>query len=203
VSKLFEFDRGLSLACGGNIAGMDEAGRGPLAGPVVCAAAVMPMDFEIEGIDDSKALSPKVREKLYAEITAAALCYTVSVIDSDVIDSINILQATKLGMQRCAEGLTVRPRRLIIDALDVACGIETLPLTKADATSYNVAAASIIAKVTRDRLMEEFDEEFPGYLFAKHKGYGTREHIELLTRRGACPIHRRTFIKNFITPPSD
>ena len=198
MSELFEFDLKISEECGGIVAGMDEAGRGPLAGPVTCAIAVMPMDFEIEGINDSKLLTPKKRDYLYDKITQSALFYAVSVIDHNRIDEINILNATKQGMRECIDRLKIPPKKIIIDAVDIACCYEVLPVIKGDQKSYSVAAASILAKVTRDRLMEEFDGEFPDYLFAKHKGYGTLEHIERLKAYGACRIHRKSFIKNFV-----
>ena len=183
------------------IAGMDEAGRGPLAGPVVVACVVMPLDKEniIDGVNDSKKLSEKKRNLLFDKIKEKAICYSISVVDHNVIDDINILQATKKGMCECVNRLSKKPDIVLVDAvsnLDVDC--EMLPIIHGDALSYSIACASIIAKVTRDRMMVEFDRIYPQYNFKKHKGYGTAEHIQLLKEFGKCPIHRDTFIKNFV-----
>ena len=183
------------------IAGVDEAGRGPLAGPVVVASVVMPLDEQniIDGVNDSKKLSPKKRDMLYDQIIAKAKAYSVSIIDHKTIDRINILEATKQGMCQCINNLSVAPDIVLVDAvkgLDV--NFETLPIIHGDALSYSIACASIIAKVTRDRLMLEYDKQYPQYNFAKHKGYGTTEHIKLLKEFGKCPIHRDSFIKNFV-----
>ncbi|MBQ7603166.1 MAG: ribonuclease HII [Clostridia bacterium] len=183
------------------IAGVDEAGRGPLAGPVVVASVVMPLDEQniIDGVNDSKKLSPKKRDMLYDQIIAKAKAYSVSIIDHKTIDRINILEATKQGMCQCINNLSVSPDIVLVDAvkgLDV--NFETLPIIHGDALSYSIACASIIAKVTRDRLMLEYDKQYPQYNFAKHKGYGTTEHIKLLKEFGKCPIHRDSFIKNFV-----
>ena len=183
------------------IAGVDEAGRGPLAGPVVVASVVMPLDEQniIDGVNDSKKLSPKKRDMLYDQIIAKAKAYSVSIIDHKTIDRINILEATKQGMCQCINNLSVSPDIVLVDAvkgLDV--NFETLPIIHGDALSYSIACASIIAKVTRDRLMLEYDKQYPQYNFAKHKGYGTAEHIKLLKQFGRCPIHRDSFIKNFV-----
>lgn len=184
-----------------NIAGVDEAGRGPLAGPVVVASVIMPLDEKniIPGVNDSKKLSAKKRDELYDKIVATAICYKVSIVDHKTIDRINILEATKQGMCECINGLSVRPDIVLIDAvkgLDV--DVATLPIIHGDALSYSIACASIVAKVTRDRLMLEYDKMYPEYNFAKHKGYGTAEHIKLLKEHGKCPIHRDSFIKNFV-----
>ena len=184
------------------IAGVDEAGRGPLAGPVVCACVIMPLDEEsiIKGVDDSKKLSPKKRDYLYEEIIQKAIAYNVSVIDNNIIDTINILQATKRGMAQCINGLVVTPDIVLVDAVkDLDISIDSVPIIHGDALSYSIAAASILAKVTRDRLMQDYDKIYPQYRFAKHKGYGTKEHIELLKKYGKCPIHRESFIKNFVS----
>ena len=183
------------------IAGMDEAGRGPLAGPVVVACVVMPLqkDDLIEGVNDSKKLSEKKRDMLFDKITQKAICYSVSVVDHKTIDQINILQATKKGMKECVEKLSTKPDIVLVDAvsnLDIDC--EMLPIIHGDALSYSIACASIVAKVTRDRMMVEFDKIYPQYNFKKHKGYGTAEHIRLLKEFGKCPIHRDTFIKHFV-----
>lgn len=183
------------------IAGIDEAGRGPLAGPVVCACVVMPFEKEkmIEQVNDSKQLSSKKREKLYDEIVKVALDYAIIEIDEKTIDEINILNATKLGMKRALESLKIKPDIVLIDAVKIDSNIRQENIIKGDTLSYNIAAASILAKVHRDRLMIKLSEKYPQYNFAKHKGYGTREHINALKIYGKCPIHRESFIKNFIS----
>lgn len=177
------------------IAGVDEAGRGPLAGPVVCASVIMPLDNIIEGVDDSKKLSPKVREFLYEKITAAALCYEISVINHKIIDEINILNATKMGMKECIENLKIKPGVVLIDAVKLNLDCMSESIIKGDALSYSIAAASIIAKVARDRLMMDFDKIYPQYEFKQHKGYCTKMHVERLIKYGACDIHRKSFLK--------
>ena len=179
------------------IAGIDEAGRGPLAGPVVVAGVIMPMDNIIQGINDSKKLSAKKRDALYDQIMATALDVQVAIVDRNTIDEINILNATKQGMLQCINGFA-QVDRVLIDAVKLDAKVPTLSIIKGDSLSYSIAAASIIAKVTRDRLMLELDKQYPQYNFAKHKGYGTAEHIRLLKEHGPCPEHRRTFIKNFV-----
>ena len=183
------------------IAGVDEAGRGPLAGPVVVACAMMPLNKKdlIDGVNDSKKLSPKKRDLLYEKIIDKAICYSISIVDHKTIDEINILQATKKGMCECINNIEKTPDIVFVDAvggLDV--NTEILPIIHGDALSYSIACASILAKVTRDRLMLEYDKLYPQYNFKKHKGYGTAEHIKLLKEFGKCPIHRDSFIKNFI-----
>lgn len=183
------------------IGGIDEAGRGPLAGPVVSACVIMPLndDDVIDGIDDSKKLSPKKRDMLFDKIKEKAISYYVSVVSEEVIDEINILEATKCSMRECVENISVKPDLLFIDAVDLkGTNIPVKPIIHGDALSYSIAAASILAKVTRDRIMEKYDKEYPEYGFAKHKGYGTKAHIEALKKYGACKIHRRTFIKKFV-----
>jgi ribonuclease HII len=179
------------------IAGIDEAGRGPLAGPVVCACVIMQPDYMNDEINDSKKLSAKVRERLYEEIIHNSVSYAVSVIDNKVIDEINILNATKKGMYECFNKLKIKPEILLVDAVKLDTDIVNEAIIGGDGLSFNIAAASIIAKVTRDKIMEDFDKIFPEYLFGKHKGYATKEHIELLQKFGATAIHRKTFIKNF------
>ena len=179
------------------IAGVDEAGRGPLAGPVVVAAVGMPLDKLIEGVNDIKKLSAKKREALYELIMQSALSVKVSVISHEIIDEINILNATKRGMLECINGLEHADVALI-DAVKLQAQIPTLPIIHGDALSYSIAAASIVAKVTRDKLMLEYDKLYPQYNFGKHKGYGTAEHIKMLKEYGPCTIHRRSFIKNFV-----
>ena len=184
------------------ICGIDEAGRGPLAGPVVVAGVIMPLDDDkiIAGVNDSKKLSEKKREKLFDQIVSTAIAYHVEVVDNVVIDEINILNATKLAMNNCIKALNCADV-VLIDAVKPSDDKRIVPIIKGDATSYNIAAASILAKVTRDRLMLQMDKEYPEYCFAKHKGYGTALHIGLLKQYGPSPIHRKTFIKNFF--PSD
>ena len=182
------------------ICGIDEAGRGPLAGPVVVAAVIIPRDSFIEGVNDSKKVSEKKRELLYDLITKEAIAWGVGIIDQKEIDRINILNATKEGLTTAIKNLEVKPDRIIVDALK---GIDTLgiPYTsiiKGDAKCYSIAAASIIAKVTRDRIMRQWDEIYPQYGFEKHKGYGTAMHMQAIREYGLCPLHRRSFTKNII-----
>lgn len=180
------------------IAGIDEAGRGPLAGPVSVAIVVMPKSPVLEEVNDSKKLSEKKREKLYDQIINLALDYNISLIDNKTIDEINILNATKQGMKNCIENLKIKPDLVLIDAVKIDTNVPTESIIHGDALSYNIACASILAKVTRDRLMCRLDQEYPEYNFKKHKGYGTKEHIEALKKYGKCAIHRDTFIKNFV-----
>ncbi len=179
------------------ICGIDEAGRGPLAGPVVVGAVVLPRDSFIEGINDSKKISEKKREQIYETITKEAISYGVGIVSQDKIDDINILNATKLGLTMALKELKVKPDLIIVDALDKidTLGIPYISMVKGDAKVYSVAAASIIAKVTRDRMMQEWDAIYPAYGFAKHKGYGTAFHIEAIKENGLCLIHRKSFIK--------
>lgn len=183
-----------------NICGIDEAGRGPLAGPVVVAGVIMPKDSMIEGVNDSKKVSEKKREKLYDLILEEAISYSVAIIGQDIIDEINILNATKQGVTQVVEGLDIRPDLILVDALTHinTKGVPYESIIKGDAKCYNIAAASIIAKVTRDRIMRQWDEIYPQYGFVNHKGYGTSKHIEAIKEYGLCPIHRRSFTKNFI-----
>ena len=189
------YEKGFEYICG-----IDEAGRGPLAGPVVVAGVIMPKDSMIEGVNDSKKVSEKKREKLYDVILEEAISYSVAIIGQDVIDEINILNATKQGVTKVVEELDVKPNLILVDALTHinTKGIPYDSIIKGDAKCYNIAAASIIAKVTRDRIMREWDEIYPQYGFINHKGYGTAKHIEAIKEYGPCPIHRKTFIKNFV-----
>lgn len=180
------------------VAGIDEAGRGPLAGPVAVAVVVMPISPVLDEVNDSKKLSEKKREKLYDQIIDLALDYHIELIDNKTIDEINILNATELGMQKCIQSLVVKPDIVLIDAVKIDTHVPTDSIIHGDALSYNIACASILAKVTRDRLMCKLDEKYPEYNFKKHKGYGTKEHIEALKKYGKCEIHRDTFIKNFV-----
>lgn len=181
------------------VAGIDEAGRGPLAGPVVAAAVILPKDLIIEGVNDSKKLSPKKREMLFDVIKEKALAYGIGIVDEKVIDEINILNATRKAMVTAVESLKVKPDFLLTDAMRIEeIGIPHLDIVKGDSKSISIAAASIIAKVTRDRIMDEYDKKYPEYGFSKHKGYGTAEHIDAIKNFGICPIHRLTYIKKFI-----
>lgn len=196
---LLEYENQLLEAGNKLIGGIDEAGRGPLAGPVVVAGVIMPLGESdlIDGVNDSKKLSAKKRDKLYDEIFAKAIDVQVAVVDNKTIDEINILNATKQGMLQCIEGFS-EVDCVLIDAVKLDTSVRTLSIVHGDALSYSIAAASIIAKVTRDRMMEEFDKSYPQYGFAKHKGYGTAAHIAALKQYGPCPIHRRSFIGHFV-----
>lgn len=196
TSELFAYDRAFDVPL---LAGMDEAGRGPLAGPVVCACCILPPTDPIEGINDSKKLSESKRERVYERIVAQAVDWSVAVIDAQTVDEINILQATKRGMRQAVEGLSVVPQLLLVDAVkNLEVAVPYRSIIRGDAQSYAIAAASIVAKVTRDRLLREYDACYPQYGFARHKGYGTAAHIAAIGRYGACAIHRRTFIKKFL-----
>ena len=182
------------------IGGTDEAGRGPLVGPVVCACVVFPKDYENDEINDSKKLTEKKREKLYDIIMKDALSVGVSIISPKVIDEINILEASRLGMKNAyiEANKKIKIDVLLTDAMDIDLSIPVIKIIKGDAKSISIAAASIIAKVTRDRIMKEWDEVYPVYGFAKHKGYGTAEHIKIIKQEGPCILHRESFIKNFV-----
>lgn len=180
------------------IGGVDEVGRGPLAGPVVCASVIMPLDDIIEGVDDSKKLSKKKRELLYDKIIEKAISYSIKQVEPSVIDEINILNATKQCMKNAIETLSIKPNVVLIDAVKLDLNVETFSIIKGDLKSYTIGCASIIAKVYRDRLMEEYSKIYPEYGFEKHSGYGTKQHITAIKEIGACPIHRKTFIKNFL-----
>lgn len=182
------------------ICGIDEAGRGPLAGPVVVASVIMPKDSAIEGVNDSKKISEKKREELYDKITEEAISYGVGIIDHEQIDKLNILNATKLGLTTSLQELKIKPNLILVDALNKidTLGIEYKSIIKGDALCYSISCASIIAKVTRDRIMRQWDEVYPMYGFINHKGYGTASHIQAIKECGLCPIHRRSFTKNFI-----
>lgn len=200
LTKLKEIEKDLYQKGFKNIGGIDEAGRGPLAGPVVVAGVIMPQNSMIEGVNDSKKVSEKKREKLYDLILEEAISYSVAIIGQDVIDEINILNATKQGVTKVVEELEVKPDLIVVDALTHidTKGIPYDSIIKGDAKCYNIAAASIIAKVTRDRIMRQWDKIYPQYGFSAHKGYGTAKHIEAIKEYGLCPIHRRSFTKNFV-----
>ena len=183
----------------GNFCGIDEAGRGPLCGPVVAGAVILPKEYDILYLNDSKKLSEKKREELYDEIAEKALAWSVGIVSPERIDEINILQATYEAMRIAIQKLSVVPDILLNDAVTIPnVDIRQVPIIKGDAKSQSIAAASIMAKVTRDRLMVQYDMMYPEYGFLKNKGYGTKQHIEAIKEIGPCPIHRRTFIKNFI-----
>lgn len=197
IRALKEFD--LERGCGIYLAGVDEAGRGPLAGPVYAAAVILPEDAVIEGIDDSKRLSEKKREELFDVIKSVALAWSVCAIDEVRIDEINILNATYEAMRGAVEGLSLTPDYVIVDGnRDPGLGLRTETVVKGDGRSMSVAAASILAKVSRDRFMTEAAAKYPEYGFEKHKGYGTAAHRKAILRYGACEIHRRTFLKKIL-----
>ncbi len=198
--RLTAFEREANLKGAKATAGIDEAGRGPLAGPVVAAAVILPEDAAIDGVDDSKKLSPKKRDLLYDEIINKAVAYGVGIVDEKEIDVINILEATKKAMIQAVSALTVKPDFLLIDSSRLSLPIRQMGIVKGDSLSASIAAASIIAKVTRDRLIEKADADYPQYGFAKHKGYGTKEHIEAIKKYGICPIHRVSFVKSICCP---
>ena len=181
------------------ICGIDEVGRGPLAGPVVAGAVILPKDCDILYLNDSKKLSEKMREELYDEIMTKAIATGIGIVSPGRIDEINILQATYEAMRLAIDNLQVRPDLLLNDAVTIPeVDIKQVPIIKGDAKSISIAAASIIAKVTRDRLMVQYEEVLPGYGFASNKGYGSAMHIQAIQEHGATPIHRQSFIKNFI-----
>ena len=198
--KLKEIEEDLYNSGANYICGIDEAGRGPLAGPVVVAACIMPRDSMIEGVNDSKKVSEKKREELYETITNQALAYGVGIIDQKEIDRINILNATKEGLTMAVKELSIRPDLIIVDALTKidTDGIPYKSIVKGDAKCYSISAASIIAKVTRDRIMRQWDEVYPQYGFIQHKGYGTAQHIAAIKEYGLCPLHRLSFVKNIM-----
>lgn len=181
------------------ICGIDEVGRGPFAGPVVACAVILPRDCDILYLNDSKKLSEKKREELYVEIVDKAVSYGIGIVSEKVIDEINILQATFEAMRQAINKLTVKPDILLNDAVTIpGVDIKQVPIIKGDAKSASIAAASIVAKVTRDHMMEDLDKQYPGYDLAKNKGYGTKAHIEGLKALGPCEIHRRSFISKYI-----
>jgi len=179
------------------IAGVDEVGRGPLAGPVVCASVIMPLDDIIDGIDDSKKLSERKRKELSEKIKEKAIAYSIKEIWQDEIDQINILNAVKKCMYGAVEGLSVKADVTLVDGVDIGLPINAEYIVKGDLKSYTIGCASILAKVYRDEMMIRYAQEYPEYGFEKHKGYGTKAHIEKIKEKGPCKLHRRTFIKNF------
>ncbi len=182
-----------------NIAGIDEAGRGPLAGPVVAACVIMDLDNLVEGVDDSKKLSHKKRAALLDEIIEKAIAYGIGIVDIDVIEEINIYQATKIAMKRACENMKTNPEYVLVDAMkDLDLPYPQEVIIKGDSISYSIGAASIIAKETRDNLMMAYDKIYPEYGFSQHKGYGTKQHVQALKQYGACKIHRLSFLKKIL-----
>lgn len=200
LKNLKKFENNLHSTGLKYIAGIDEAGRGPLAGPVVVGIAIMKPDSFIEGVNDSKKLSEKKREQLYEQIISEAIDWTVGIVDQKEIDEINILNATKKALHMAISNLKVKPDRILVDALEHidTYGIPYTSIIKGDAKIYSISVASIIAKVTRDRIMQKYDEIYPEYGFSGHKGYGTAKHIQAIKEYGPCSLHRKTFIKKFV-----
>lgn len=199
IEKMYEYERAKRYEGYSLIAGVDEAGRGPLAGPVYAAAVILPKDCIIKGLNDSKKISEKKREELFDEITKKAIAYCVCSVDEKRIDEINILNATYEAMNGAVNGLSVKPDFVLIDGnrisgMEIPC--ETI--VKGDSKSASIAAASILAKVSRDRFITEMSTKYPQYEFEKHKGYGTKAHSEAILKYGPCPIHRRTFLKKLL-----
>lgn len=182
------------------IAGVDEVGRGPLAGPVVAAAVILPKNIEDLGFDDSKKLSASKREEIYRLIQEKAIAIGIGIVDADIIDQVNIYQASRLAMQQAVSELKIQPDYLLIDAMKIDVNTPQIGIIKGDAKSISIAAASIVAKQVRDQMMQEFDELYPGYDFSNNAGYGTPKHLEGLKSKGICPIHRKTFapIKDYL-----
>ena len=200
LNKLKEFENKLYDKNIKYIAGIDEAGRGPLAGQVVVGCVIMPKESFIEYVNDSKKISETKRESLYEKITKEAITFSTGIIWQDEIDKINILNATKKALTIAIENLKIKPDMILVDALENidTKGIPYKAVIKGDAKIYSISCASIIAKVTRDRIIREYDEIYPQYGFALHKGYGTAKHIQAIKENGICPLHRRTFTKNFV-----
>lgn len=194
--ELYQFDDEARRGCAGLVCGVDEAGRGPLCGPVSCAAVILKPESRFDWLTDSKKVSEKRREQLYEEITQRALFWSVQLVDAATIDEINILAATLLGMRHAVEGLAEAPALALVDgnrAPELGLAVHTV--VKGDASSASIAAASILAKVTRDRYMRALDERYPQYGFAQHKGYPTKAHYEAIERFGICEEHRKSFLK--------
>lgn len=194
LDAMYVYERAAIAAGHAIVAGVDEAGRGPLAGPVAVAAVILPQECYLPHLNDSKKLSHAVREELFAQIIEQAISYHVALMDAEMIDRMNILQATRTGMYEAIAALTPAPDEVLIDAVELPkLSMPSQSIIKGDAKSASIAAASILAKVTRDHLMESYDIQYPNYGFAKHKGYGTQEHIDTIRKYGICPIHRKSF----------
>lgn len=198
TKKLFDYDISLMSEKVKLIAGMDEVGRGPLAGPVVVACVIMPYDEMIDGVFDSKKVTKKNRERLYDEIQKKGIAISIWKEEQDIIDTVNILNATKLSMKKAFENLTIKPDLLLIDAVKMNICDNEKSIIKGDATSYAIACASIVAKVYRDRIMEDYSKKYPQYDFENNVGYGTKKHIDAIKTFGITPIHRLSFLKNII-----
>lgn len=198
VNELMQYERQLIDAGYKYICGVDEVGRGPLAGPVTCSAVIMPLDDLIQGVNDSKKVSKNKRIKLYDIIMEKAIAVNTVSYDNHQIDEMNILEATKACMRDAIMGLSIAPDVVLVDALKLDIPYKTMGIIKGDALSYSIASASIVAKVTRDKFMFEMAEKYPEYGFESNVGYGTAQHISALKELGATPIHRKTFIKNFV-----
>ena len=199
LKNMLEIENGLYCKGYNYICGIDEAGRGPLCGPVVAAAVILPKDKCIEGVNDSKKLSEKKREKLYEDIMKNAVAVGIGIGEVSLIEEVNILNATKIAMKRAIENLKIKPDYVLVDGnqmIDIKIPGQTV--ISGDAKSESIAAASIIAKVTRDRMLIEYDKKYPDYGFAKHKGYGTKMHIEAIAKYGLTPIHRPSFCTKFV-----
>ncbi|MEI6131554.1 MAG: ribonuclease HII [Bacillota bacterium] len=198
ITKMYEFEENAFRQGFTCFAGLDEAGRGPLAGPVVAAACILSRGTIIEGLNDSKKISEKNRERLYFEIIDKSVSYGIGFSKHTEIDEVNILNATKLAMKRAISQLNPQPDYLLLDAIELKdIDLPQIPIIKGDSLSFSIAAASILAKVTRDRLMKDISEKYPEYRFEKHKGYGTKEHYEAIKAHGLCEIHRKTFTKGY------
>ena len=193
LESLLAYERELYINNIMLIAGVDEVGRGPLAGPVIAAAVILPKNCKIAGLNDSKQIPKAQHQKVYDEVIAKALSVGIGCIDHEVIDQVNIYEATKLAMLQAIEQLTIKPQHLLIDAMQLSVDIPQTSLIKGDAKSMSIAAASIVAKVTRDKLMAEYDKQYPGYDFAHNAGYGTKKHLQALVVQGVTDIHRRSF----------
>ncbi len=195
LDQMWIYEREAQKDCYGAIAGLDEAGRGPWAGPVSAAAVILPPDFYLEGVNDSKKLSAKKREQLAAEIRRRALDWSVVLVSPQKIDELNILEATRSAMTQAIQTLSVQPDCLLLDAVTLpgVSGVRQVPIIKGDAKSISIACASILAKVTRDQAMDAYDSLYPGYGLARHKGYGTKQHHEALAAQGVSPIHRFSY----------
>lgn len=198
AEELMRYERELMAEGCRLICGVDEVGRGPLAGPVTCAAVIMPLDSLIEGVNDSKKVAKKKRERLAEEIKSRAIAWSVVSYDNGKIDEMNILNATRACMAEAVNSLSVTPDVVIVDALKLDIPVRTFGIVHGDALSYSIAAASILAKVERDEFMQSMDERYPGYGFSSNVGYGTAAHIAALKELGPTPIHRRTFIGHFV-----
>ena len=193
LEQMLRYEKELYQAGYQRIAGIDEVGRGPLAGPVVAAAVILPPGCKIKGLNDSKKIPKKKHQEIYQAVMDKALAVGIGLMDSEIIDQVNIYEATKLAMKKALSKLSLKPDYLLIDAMKLDVDIPQESIIKGDANSLSIAAASIVAKVTRDKLMADYDKEFPGYDFAKNAGYGTKNHLQGLDRHGVTPIHRKTF----------